>query len=944
MSGQLQRHALERALFEIVSRHEALRTTFKQVDGEPVQVIGPPQTLSLVSFSLESLSAAQAEAEAMMLEQREWQQSFDLERGPLFRTKLLRLAAEEHILLLTMHHIIFDAWSMGIFIRELAVLYEAYANGNPTPLAGAPVQYVDFAVAQREWLQGELLDKQSAYWKKKLRGAPSLLELPTDRPRPAAQSLRGASYPVSISADLTGALKEICGQERATLFMGLLALFKVLLYRYTNQSDIVVGVPVSGRNKPGFDEALGCFVNTLALRTELSGDLTFRELLAQVRVLTLEAFDHQDLPFEKLVEAAQAVRDISHSPLFQVMFNLQNTGAAAPQLMNLELSPFEIDNGTAKFDLTLDLTETAEGLEGLFNYNSDLFNAATIQRMTGHFEQLLAAVKANPAQRISALSLLTPAEEQLQVEWNRTEKVYPQSHCIHQIFENQVKRSPTAPALVVEGESLTYSELNARANQLAHYLRSLGVGPEVLVGLHVGRSVEMVVAVLGILKAGGAYLPLDPSYPTERLSFMLDDAQVPVLITGENVPEGLVSERVKVVVLEEELKRIEQEPDENLTGIAVVPQNLAYVIYTSGSTGRPKGVLITHRAVVNHNFGVAALYGLHPHDRVLQFASLSFDVAVEEMFPTWLRGGCVVLRPEGVLSSHTAFFEFLHKERISVVNLTTPYWNELMAEAARTGVRVNGSLRLAAVGGEIGLPEGFAFARKQVGEGVRLMNVYGPTETTVTNTVYEVNGTAAHEEAVSVPIGRPIANTQLYILDDQQRPLPVGVGGELHIGTDSIARGYLNRPEQTAEKFIPHPFSHEPGARLYKTGDVARFLSDGNVEFLGRVDHQVKVRGFRIELGEIEAVLTTHDSVREVVVIAREDTPGDKRVVAYVVPEHELTVSELRNFVLERLPDHMCPSAFVMLEAFPLTSNGKVNRRALPAPEHAPNQQSENFV
>ena len=935
MSGQLNHRALERALGEIVSRHEALRTTFKQIDDEPVQVIGPPHTLSLPSFSLESLPAARGEEEAMMLAGQEWRQSFDLERGPLFRAKLLRLAEEEHILLLTMHHIIFDAWSMGVFVRELAVLYEAYASGNPAPLSNAPVQYVDFAVLQREWLQGEALNKQIAYWKKKLSGAPSLLELPTDRPRPAAQSFRGANYPVSISPTLTNALKEVCGQERATLFMGLLALFKVLLYRYTNQSDIVVGVPVSGRNKPGFDEALGCFINTLALRTELSGEVTFRELLAQVRDLTLEAFDHQDLPFEKLVEAAQAVRDISHTPLFQVMFNLQNTGAPAANLPNLELTLFEIDNGTAKFDLTLDLAETADGLEGLIDYNADLFDAATIQRMTGHFEQLLAAVTRNPAQRISALSLLTPAEEQLQGEWNRTDKVYPPPHCIHHLFEEQVARTPHAPALYFEGESLTYDELNARANQLAHYLRSLGVGPETLVGVFLDHSLEQIVALLGVLKAGAAYVPLEPTLPSARLSFMLADTGVPVVLTVQALAESLPGANLQVVCMDGVAEELAGQSASN-PSTAVGPDNLAYVIYTSGSTGQPKGAMLHHRAACNRLIWGIREYSFGPTDAILYQVPLSFDVSVSEIFTALLSGARVIITRPGGHQDSAYMVKLIAEQHVTHTDFVPSMLQILLDEEGSE--RCN-SVRLIISGAEALTAE--MLDRFHARTKAQITNHYGPTETAMDVTWWVCD---RDSERRVVPIGKPEANTQCYVLDQWGGQMPVGVSGELYVGGMQVGRGYVGRPELTAERFVPDPFGAVSGGRLYRTGDLVRLLADGNLEYLGRLDHQVKLRGHRIELGEIEAALGAHPAIRNVVVVIREDSPGDKKLVAYLVANDKPTVGELRAFLQERLPEYMIPAVFVTLDELPFTPNGKVDRKALPVPAHSRPDLDHAFV
>jgi amino acid adenylation domain-containing protein len=725
------------------------------------------------------------------------------------RLYLIRVDTDAYRFLWTSHHILLDGWSASLLLKEVFTFYEAFVEGKQVRLEDAR-PYSDYIA----WLQEQNKSEAEVFWRQTLEGFTVPTPFGIGRPAGSQQEDTYGKHNFLLAADLTSALQTLGRQHRLTVNTLIQGAWALLLSRYSGEKDVVFGMTVSGRPAAlaGVEQMIGLFINTLPVRVRVPDDAS---LLSWLQELQEQQSKQAQYDYTPLIDI-QGWSDIDRGQqLFESILGFENypvDEALSNHPCGLEIADVCFSEKT-NFPLNLAVLPGKELSLDLM-YNSRRFDEATILRLGGHFETLLRSFVANPEQRLCAVPLVTETEQQQMLrDWNQTGAVYPQEICLHQLFEAQAARVPENIALSFQGHHLSYAELNSRANRFAHYLRSLGVGPEVLVGLLVGRSVEMVVALLGVLKAGGAYLPLDPSYPKERLSFMIEDAKVPVLVAGESVPDGLVSERVKVVVLESELARIEQEPEENLTGIDVVPQNLAYVIYTSGSTGQPKGVLITHRAVVNHNFAIAALYGLQPHDRVLQFASLSFDVAVEEIFPTWLRGGCVVLRPDGVLSSHTAFFEFLQKERISVVNLTTPYWNELMAEAARTGVRVNGSLRLAAVGGEKGLPEGFAFAQKQVGDGVRLMNVYGPTETTVTNTVYEVNG-AAHEEAVSVPIGRPIANTQLYILDEQQRPLPVGVGGELHIGSDSIARGYLNRPEQTAEKFIPHPFSDEPGARL----------------------------------------------------------------------------------------------------------------------------------
>jgi amino acid adenylation domain-containing protein len=926
LSGKLDLQALQQALIEIVWRHEALRTTFQEIDGEPMQVIGPKETVSFPSFALQSLSAARSEAEAMMLAAHEARQPLDLINGPLFRAKLLLLSKEEHILLLTMHHIIFDGWSMGIFVRELAALYEAYATGKPSPLSDVPVQYVGFAAWQRRWLKGEVLDKQIAYWKKTLAGAPSLLELPTDHPRPAMQSFHGAKHPLSISPDLTDALRTLCEHERATLFMALLAVFNVLLYRYTYQSDIVTGVPITGRNRPGLEESIGFFVNTLALRTRLSGDATFRDLLAQVRVMTLEAYDHQDLPFEKLVEIMQPERDISHTPLFQVMFNLQNLGTPAPKLMNLKLTPFEIDNGTTKFDLTLDLVATAEGLKGSIDYNSDLFDVATIQRMAGHFQNLLAAVIVNPLQRISDLPLLTAAEEKLQREWNLTDEVYPQPPCIHQIFEEQVVRTPHAPALVFEDESLTYAELNARANQVARYLRTLGVGPEIPVGVLLERSPELIVGLLGILKAGAAYVPLDTTLPDARLSFLLADTAAPVVLTQQALAGRLAGESAQVVCLDGTVDEIERQSEANPL-IEVSEENLAYVIYTSGSTGQPKGAMLHHRGVRNRLLWGITEYGLGSSDAVLYKTPLSFDVSVWEIFAPLLSGARLIVARPGGHQDSAYQIKLIAEQQVTHVDFVPSMLQVFLDEE---GLERCSSLKLITCAGEaltMELRDRF-YARTKAG----MYNLYGPTEASLAVTYHLCERAGAEK---TIPIGRPMRNARIYLLDQNLRSVPVGIPGELYIGGVAPGRGYLKRADLTADKFIPDPFSERGGERLYKTGDLARYQLDGAIQFLGRIDHQVKIRGMRLELGEVESVLGKHPDVKESVVLTHELIPGEKSLVAYIVSKNGAVVSkgEVQTFLRERLPEYMVPAAVVSLNALPLMPNGKVNRSELPAPE-----------
>jgi amino acid adenylation domain-containing protein len=828
-----------------------------------------------------------------------------------------------------MHHIVSDGWSMGVFLRELVVLYEAFYKGHPSPLEELPIQYADFAMWQREWLEEEELETQLAYWEGQLAGVP-VLELPTDRPRPAAPSHQGAQQSLLLPKEFSESLKALSRQEKVTLFMTLLAAFEVLLYRYTGQEDIAVGTPIANRTRTEIEELIGFFVNTLALRTDLSGDPTFRELVARVREVTLEAYAHQDLPFEKLVEELRPERNLSHPPLFQVGFGLQDAAGEGVAVGEVAVEPVEVDKGTAKFDLTLSMVEGAEGLRGTVEYSTDLFDAGTMARMLGHYRTLLEGIVANPNRRLSELPLLTEAERhRMLVEWNDTAVAYSEDSCIHELFEAQVARTPETVAVVFEGQQLTYRELNGRASQLARYLRALGVGPEVLVGICVERSLEIAVGILGILKAGGAYVPLDPMYPRERLAFMLDDTRTPVVLTQERLLERLPQHEAEAVCLDRDWNAIAQH-DDATPPVEATAENLAYVIYTSGSTGAPKGVQIAHRGLCNEIESVIRTFRPQQGDRVLHSVSFSFDAATSHMLMTLCSGATLYVASEDSRLDSAGLAQMLREHGITHVSLPASVLAALPYEELP-------ALETISVGAEACSAELVA----RWAPGRRFFNAYGPTEATIVATVVECT-----DGDRKPPIGRPIANTQVYILDHHMQPLPIGVPGELHIGGAGLARGYLNSPELTKEKFIPNPFSDESGARLYKTGDLARWLPDGNIEFLGRLDHQVKVRGFRIELGEIEGALRGYPAVQEDVVLAREDKPGDRRLVAYVVPDREssLTVSKLRRFLWKKLPGYMVPSAFVFLDALPLTPNGKVDRRALPAPDATRPDLEEVFV
>jgi amino acid adenylation domain-containing protein len=936
LGGRLDLDALGRAFGRIVGRHESLRTSFDVRDGQPTQAVVPAGALSVTVQDLGGLPADEREAEAARLIAEEARRPFDLQRPPLLRASLLRLGAEEHVLLLTTHHIASDGWSSGVLLGELATLYDAYREGSEASLPELKLQYADYAVWQRGRLQGELLETQLAYWRKQLAGAPQLLELPTDRPRPAASNYRGAALRFALSAELSERLRELARREGVTLYMLLLAAWQTLLARYTSQEDVVVGSPVAGRTRAETEPLIGFFVNTLVLRTDLSGDPTFRELLARVREVCLGAYAHQEVPFEKVVEELAPERSLSRNPLFQVMFTMQNALGEEFRLSGLRLEQIETESGTAPYDLKLWIQDADGGLSGALQYKSELFDEETVGRMVGGFTQLLEGVVNDPGRRLSGLPLLGEDERRrVLLLWNDTHAEYPRA-CVHQLFERQAAATPDAPALVCEGEQLTYAGLNSRADRLARHLRRLGVGPESRVGVLLSRGAGMIVSLLAVMKAGGAYVPLDPEYPQERLRFMLEDSGVRVLLTGQGTLETLPVNVEHVVSVEGDWEASASE------GAApppsgVEPGNTAYVIYTSGSTGRPKGVLIPHEAILNRLLWGQDVYPLTREDRVLQKASFSFDFSVWEIFGTLLAGAQLVLARPGGQQDSGYLVKLIAERRVTVAHFPPAMLQVFLEEA---GLDACDSLRLVFSGGEsLSVEVQERFFKRLPSE---LINQYGPTEASVDATYFICR---RESERVNVPIGRPIANTRAYVLDAALTPAPVGVNGELHIGGAGLARGYLNRPALTAERFIPDPFSNEPGARLYKTGDVVRWLADGEIEFNGRADNQVKVRGYRIEPGEIEAALMSHELVRDCVVLVREDVPGDKRLVAYVVTAAvatDVSANGLRAHLRERLPEYMAPSAFVTLERLPLSANGKVDRRALPAPDSS--QAAEAYV
>jgi amino acid adenylation domain-containing protein len=954
VTGQLNAETLRQSIEKIIERHEILRTAFAGGEKEQIQVICDAKSFPLPLIDLSECSPGEREKEAQRLSAEEAQLPFDLTQANLLRAKLLRLSETEHTLLLSAHHIIFDGWSLGVFLRELAAFYEGFSNKNLAWLPPLPIQYADFANWQRQQMQGEILETQLTYWKQQLSGSAAVLNLPTDFSRPAVQSYKGGRQLFELPEHLTEAIRQLSRREKTTVFMTLLAAFKTLLYRYTGQEDILVGSPIASRNSSETESLIGFFVNTLVLRSDLTGNPTFRELLARIREVTLGAYAHQELPFEKLVEELQPNRDLSHSPLFQVMFAFQNASEFALELPGLSLNCQQVHSGTANFDLTLELEATATGLKGWFEYSLDLFEQTTIARMAGHFQNLLESIVANSSARLSDLPMLAEAErQQLLFEWNNPQTNKFQKACIHRLFEAQVSKTPDAVAVQFECRSLTYRELNDRANQLAHYLHSFGVKPDGIVGVYLERSIEAIVGILGVLKAGGAYLPLDPIYAKERLAFMLEDAGVRVLLTqAELKAETPAQNNISVICLDADWPTIAQQNKSNPDS-AVEPENLAYIIYTSGSTGKPKGVMVQHQSLANYTQAASVEYGIKAGDRILQFASLSFDASAEEIYPCLTRGATLVLRGNSMLDSISSFLKKCREWQITVLDLPTAYWRELTARLSAEKAEFPPSVRLTIIGGETALSASLNQWQKCVSEKVRLVNTYGPTETTIVATWCDSLPSSSSSSLPSaprapsavknspktLPIGRPIPNARTYVLDTNLQPVPIGVPGELYIGGAGVARGYINRSDLNREKFIPDLFSKVQGDRLYKTGDLVRYLPDGNLEFLDRTDRQVKIRGFRIELGEIESALSQHPDVQEAVILAREEDSGPKRLIAYLLLNSALSIGNsaliknLRSFLREQLPDYMVPASFMFLEAMPLTPNGKVDFKALPAPE-----------
>ncbi|AKT41192.1 non-ribosomal peptide synthetase [Chondromyces crocatus] len=924
LRGPIDVDALRRCLAEVVRRHEALRTTFGVVDGRPVQIVVPDVRADLPLIDLRPVAFEQRDAALAGHLTRASQQPFDLTVGPLVRATLFRLDEASHVLLLVTHHSIADGWSMGVFVREIATLYDAFLAGNPSPLPELPIQVADFAFWQQGWLESERLKQQLAHWREKLAGCPPVLELPTDKPRPAVLQSWGARHPFSLSRPLADALLGLGQREGATLFMTLLAAFDVLLARYSGQKDIVVGSPIANRTRPEMEGLIGFFVNTLVLRAQILGELTFRGLLAQVRQTTLDAYANQDLPFEKLVEELQPARSMSHTPLFQVVFVLQNLPVPAVGRADVTLERMLVDSGTAKFDLMLELFEGEEGLSGSFEYNTTLFEPETVARLARQFEALLASIVANPDQPCVDMAILPDEELRQLAVWNATQADFPRES-VHDLFEAQAARTPDAVAVRCGGSEISYGDLSRWSTQIARSLRRGGVKRGVTVGLCVERSPALIAALIGVLKAGGAYVPLDPNYPATRLAFLLEDARISVLLTQPHLQAQLPAHQARIIHVEPLTCAVEApavgEPFE-----AIGPEDLAYVMYTSGSTGTPKGVTVPHRAIVrlvkNTNFA-----RFHADDTGLVLAPIAFDASTLEIWGPLLHGGRLALFPPH-LPTLEEIAEVIRQERVTFLWLTAGLFHQLVESHLSSLADVS---QLFAGGDVLSVPH-----VQRVLEALpqcTLVNGYGPTENTTFSTCHRMQGPETFTR--SIPIGRPITNTQVLVLDERLRPSPIGVPGELYVGGEGLAHGYLDRPALTAERFVPDPAGMCAGGRLYRTGDLARLLADGAIEFLGRIDHQVKLRGFRIELGEIEAALVSLPQVSAGVVVVREDVPGDRRLFAYVTlqPGEAIEPAALRSALAASLPEHMLPAGFILLEALPLTEHGKVDRRALPSPE-----------
>jgi amino acid adenylation domain-containing protein len=928
LHGKLDAAALGRALDDLVARHEVLRSRLVNAQGRPLQVIDPPCARRLVVDNLSAYVAAARDTRLRELAKQEAASPFDLAAGPLFRARLICLSSEEHVLLVCAHHSVFDGWSFEVFIRELSMLYQAHATGQAASLPEMPVQFADYALWERQRLQGELLQDLVDYWRTALDGL-STMQMPTDRPRPLLQSFDGGFQKLNVDSDVLDGLKLLSRQAGSTLFVTLLAAVQVLVHRYTGQDDIVVGTASANRSRPELAPLIGYLVNTLPIRTDTSGDPTFVDLLRKVRTTTIDAYAHQDLPFARLVEALRVERDPSRSPLFQIVFTMVENPDTDIRAGDVSIRPESVDVAPAKVDLQFFIETRPSGMCVSLSYATALFDDATARRMLEHLRVLVTGIAADPTRRLSQLPLLTPEELQRElVEWNDTAVVYPPS-CVHQLFEQQVERAADGIAAVFGDNRWTYAQLNAHANQIARTLHQRGVGAETLVGISMPPSLHRLAAVLGVLKAGAGYVPLDPDLPAERLDYMIDDADIPIVLTTTAAARPTAAAAAEIMPLDQYWPAISRQPVEN-PDYPVGPQNVAYVLYTSGSTGRPKGVVVEHGTVVNYLHGMLRHFTLGPDDRWLQFASLSFDVSVLDMFISLCSGATTVFDTLENLHSPPRLAALMRHHKVSFACLPPAVVN-LLADEALPDLRV-----LISAGDALASDVVEKFLRP----GLHFYNGYGPTETTCGVTLMQLDATTP----LPPPIGGPLSNYKAYVLDAHLNPLPVGATGELYVGGPVHARGYLKQPALTEQRWIPDPFSSQPDARLYRTGDLVRRLSDGNMQFIGRIDNQVKIRGLRVELGEIEVALTTHPAIVEALVLAIDDAAGQKQLIGYArvnggtIP---LASADLRQHLARQLPSYMIPAHFVVLDQFPLNSSGKIDRRALPKPdtsstEHAP--------
>jgi amino acid adenylation domain-containing protein len=963
LRGKLNAKALEDSLNAIIRRHQALRTTFPCVEGSPVQCIHRELLLNLQIVDLREVPESAREARAHELAVQEARYPFDLASALLVRATLLRTRDEEYVLVLLVHHIVCDGWSMGVLINELMQLYREFSAGKQSTLPIPAAQYSDFTLWQREYLQGENRERQISYWKKQLDGARSS-PLPSTRPRPAVPSFRGVCQFFSFPKALTEAFKALCAREEVFLFMGLLAVFQTLVHRYTGQSDVVIGSPVAGRKRSKFQGTIGLLLNVMALRTDFSDDPTFRDLLKRVRGVVMQGYQHQDLPFEQVVEEVRPTRQQGQNPLFQMILDQVDSRWIAFDLPEVKAEWFPVDHQTSKFDITFAWFDSPQGLRGWLEYSTDLFDAGMIARMLEHFQTLIESAVANPDQPVSKLPLL-PAQErqQLFVEWNTTKSDYAADACIHDLFEAQVRRTPEVIAVKTDDRQFTFEQLNRRANQLAHYLMKAGVGSEMLVGVSLDRNCDLMVALLAVLKTGAAYVPLDPSYPEPRLSFMLRDAGLKTVLTEERWSNRLAGE-IRTICLDRDWQDI-GECEETNPGVPMSSNAVAYVIYTSGSTGRPKGVLGLHRGAVNRFAWMWNKYPFADGEVACAKTPLSFVDSVWELFGPLLAGIPIVLIPNETTRDPESLGAALARNRVTRLVLVPSLLRAMLEAEPHLQNRLP-LLKYWVSSGEALSTDLVKRFRESVPAGI-LINLYGSSEVSADVTCYD---TREMPPEGPVPIGRPIANTQAYILDANLQPVSIGIPGELCVSGDGLARGYLNNPEQTAAKFIPHPFGRNGQDKLYRTGDLARYRPDGNIELLGRVDNQVKIRGFRIEPEEIESLLKQHSSVAQAVVVARSEASGNPRLIAYIVPNRcdqvspsrpdqsvatdlnqackadaALTLApRLRRYLQERLPDHMVPAAFLTLDSLPLLPNGKTDRNALPAPQTARPSLAQEYV